>query len=99
MITFKYKLILVCVIKIHFLPRIKQIVCQYLSNKIQLYTVHFICKLLYIFRVVSRPIIRSKNNCIYSIWYWSTVVATCRYRGGVETDLRTFVYTQISNNG
>jgi len=51
----------------------------------QLYTVYFICKLLYMFRVVSPPIIRSRNNCIYSIWYWSTVVATCRYRGGVET--------------
>ena len=40
------------------------------------------------FRVVSPPIIRSTNNCIYSILYWSTVVVTCRYRGGVETDLR-----------
>jgi len=50
----------------------------------QLYTVYFICKLLYMFRVVSPPIIRSTNNCIYSIWYWSTVVATCCYCGGVE---------------
>ena len=47
-----------------------------------------ICKLLYMFRVVSPPIIRSTNNCIYNICYWSIVVATCRYRGGVETDLR-----------
>ena len=31
------------------------------------------------------PIIRSTNNCIYSMWNWSTVVATCRYRGAVET--------------
>jgi len=51
----------------------------------QLYTVYFICKLLYMFQVVSPPIIRSTNNCIYSIWYWSTVVATGRYRGGVGT--------------
>ena len=28
-------------------------------------------KLLYMFRVVSPPIIRSKHNCIYSIWYLS----------------------------
>jgi len=35
------------------------------------YTVYFIWKLLYIFRVVPRPIIRSANNCIYSIWYLS----------------------------
>ena len=43
--------------------------CQKLSNKIQLYTAYFICKLLYMFRVVSAPIISSTNNCIYSIWY------------------------------
>jgi len=49
----------------------------------QLYTLYFICKLLYMFRVVYPPIIRNTNNCIYSIWYWSAVVATCRYRGGV----------------
>ena len=48
----------------------------------QLHTVYFICRLLYMFRVVSPPSIRSTNNCIYSIWYWSTVVATFRYRGG-----------------
>jgi len=51
----------------------------------QLYTVYFICKLLYMFWVVSPPIISSTNNYIYSIWYWSTVVANCRYREGVET--------------
>ena len=28
-------------------------------------------KLLYMFRVVSPPIIRSTHNCIYSICYWS----------------------------
>ena len=54
------------------------ILCQYMSNKMQLYTVYFICKLLYMFRAVSPPIIRSTNNCIYSIWYWGTVVAICR---------------------
>ena len=35
----------------------------------QLHTVYFICKLLYMFQVVSPPIIRSTNNYIYSIWY------------------------------
>jgi len=35
----------------------------------QLYTVYFICKLLYMFRMFSPPITRSTNNCIYSIWY------------------------------
>jgi len=39
-----------------------------MSNKMQLYTVYF--KLLYMFRAVSPPTIRSTNNCIYSIWYY-----------------------------
>jgi len=34
-----------------------------MSNKMQLYTVYFIYKLLYVFRVVSPPIITSTNNC------------------------------------
>jgi len=33
----------------------------------QRYTVNFIWKLLYMFRVVPPPIIRIANNCIYSI--------------------------------
>jgi len=37
----------------------------------QRYTVYFIWKLLYMFRVVPSSIIRSANNCIYSIWYLS----------------------------
>ena len=37
----------------------------------QRYTVYFISKLLYMFQVVPPPIIRSANNCIYSIWYLS----------------------------
>ena len=44
---------------------------QYISNKMQRYTVYFIWKLLYMFRVLPPPIIRSANNCIYSIWYLS----------------------------
>jgi len=37
----------------------------------QSYTVYFIGKLLYMLRVVPPPIIRSANNCTYSIWYLS----------------------------
>jgi hypothetical protein len=40
----------------------------------QLYTVYFIRKLLYMFRVVPPPIIRSANNCIYSIWYFNNIL-------------------------
>jgi hypothetical protein len=44
---------------------------QYISTEMQRYTVYFIWKLLYVFRVVPPPIIRSAYNCIYSIWYLS----------------------------
>jgi len=38
----------------------------------RLYTVLlYFCKLLYMFRVVTLPIIRSTYNCNYSIWPWS----------------------------
>jgi hypothetical protein len=37
----------------------------------QLYTVYFIWKLLYMFREVPPPIFKSANNCIYSICYLS----------------------------
>ena len=42
----------------------------------QRYTVYFIWKLIYMFRVVPQPIIRSADNCIYSIWYCSSF-STC----------------------
>jgi hypothetical protein len=42
-----------------------------ISNKMQRHTVYFIWKLLYMFRMVPSPIIRSANNCNYSIWYLS----------------------------
>ena len=45
-----------------------QYIYIYISNKMQRYTVYFIWKLLYMFRVVPPPIIRSAYNCIYSIW-------------------------------
>ena len=47
------------------------IIFQYISNKTQSFTVYFIWKLLYMFRVVPSPTKRSANNSIYSIWYLS----------------------------
>jgi len=47
------------------------IIFSYISNKLQSYTVNFIWKLLYMFRVVLSPNIRSAYNCIYNIWYLS----------------------------
>ena len=37
----------------------------------QRYTVYYISKLLYMFRVVPTPVIRSAYNCFYSICYLS----------------------------
>ena len=36
-----------------------------------LYSLLYFCKLLYMFRVVTPPIIRSTYNCNYSIWHSS----------------------------
>ena len=36
-----------------------------------MYSLLYFCKLLYMFRVVTLPIIRSTYNCNYSIWHWS----------------------------
>jgi hypothetical protein len=36
-----------------------------------MYSLLYFCKLLYMFRVVTPPIIRSTCNCNYSIWHWS----------------------------
>jgi len=35
------------------------------------YSLLYFCKLLYMFRVGTPPIIRSTYNCNYSIWHWS----------------------------
>jgi len=48
-----------------------KIIPIYISNKMQRYTVYYISKLFYMFRVVTPPIIRSAYNCIYSNWYLS----------------------------
>jgi hypothetical protein len=62
------------------------IIFWYVSNKMQCYAVYFIWKLLYMFRVAPSTIIRSANNCIYSIWY-PAVIAVCCYCGRVWTGL------------
>jgi len=36
-----------------------------------MYSLLYFCKLLYMFWVVTPPIIRSTCNCNYSIWHWS----------------------------
>jgi hypothetical protein len=36
-----------------------------------IYSLLYFFKLLYMFRVVTPPIIRSTYNCNYSIWHWS----------------------------
>ena len=60
---------------------------QNISNKMQMYTVYFIWKLLYRFWVVPPPIIRSANDSTTASGVCHTVTATCRYHGGVGTGL------------
>ena len=43
----------------------------YFQQDATLHTLFISGKILYIFRLVSPPIIRSTHNCIYSIWYLS----------------------------
>jgi len=35
------------------------------------YSLLYFCKLLYMFRVVTPPIITRTYNCNYSVWHWS----------------------------
>ena len=49
--------------------------------------------LLYVFRVVSSSIIRSANNCIYSIWCLSP--ATCRLAAGSRSQIPDAVDTVV----
>jgi hypothetical protein len=44
---------------------------KYISKKMQGYTVYLYLELVYIFRVVPPPIIRSTHKSIYSFWYLS----------------------------
>jgi len=36
-----------------------------------MYSLLYFCKLLYMFRVVTPPIIRNTYICNYNIWHWS----------------------------
>ena len=73
---------------------------QYISNKMQRYTVYFIWKLLYTFRVVLPHIIRSAYNCIYSIRYLSHryYYLPLSWKSWNWFDVRHPQHTQTSSN-
>jgi uncharacterized protein YbdZ (MbtH family) len=50
----------------------------------QRYTLYFTWKLLYMFSVVPPPIIRSANNCIYSIWYVTLLLLPAAIAAGTS---------------
>ena len=56
--------------------------CQ---TRCDLLSLLYICRQLYMFRVL-KPIIRSSYNCNYSFWYWLTGSTTIRSRCWVGTD-------------
>ena len=75
----------------------------------QRYTVYFIWKLLYVFRAVPPPIIRSANKCIYSIWYlphrycylplsWKSWNWFERAVGGVRVEILEGCVTSATHN-
>jgi hypothetical protein len=67
---FHYFPICLNLFKYHYILQIYLFICTNFSLTLSL-QVYFIWKLLYMFRVVPLPIVRSANNCIYSIWYLS----------------------------
>jgi hypothetical protein len=48
-----------------------QVVSIIVQQDATIYSLLYFCKLLYVFWVVTPPIIRSTYNCNYSIWHWS----------------------------
>ena len=60
---------------------------QYISNKMQSYTVYVIWKLLYMFRVVLHPSSGAQRTVSTASGNSHTVTAICRYRGRVGTGL------------
>jgi hypothetical protein len=58
-----------------------------------IYSLFYFCKLLYMFRVVTPPIIRSTYNCNYSIWHWSNRLCYLPL-----SRMHSFLLIYISNN-
>ena len=59
----------------------------YFQRDATLHSLFISGKLLYVFRLVSSPIIRSTYNCIYSIWYFLNITVICLYCGRVGARL------------
>jgi len=59
----------------------------YFQRDATLHSLYISGKLLYMFRVVSPPIIRKTYICIYSIWYLLTITAICLCCGRVGAGL------------
>ena len=51
------------------------------------------------FRVVTSPIIRSANNCIYSIWYLECAVGGIRHPQHTQTSSNSSTIAADSNSG
>jgi hypothetical protein len=77
----------------------RSVCCKSVSIIVQkdatMYSLSYFCKLLFMFRVVTPPIIRSTYNCNYSIWHWSdfgkcSVWSQLKMRGMDPTVFATF---------
>ena len=87
-------------------------ICIYVQQDAMLHSLFFTWKLLYMFRVVPPPIIRSANNCIYIIWYLShrycylplwnrfeCAVGGVRHPQHTQTSSNTYTIAAESSNG
>jgi hypothetical protein len=63
------------------------IIFQYISNKMRHYTVYFIWKMLYMFRVVHHPSSGAQTTASTASGICHTVTAICHYRGRGGTGL------------
>jgi len=66
----RYCLMLLCLQQCLWL-RCSELISIIVQRDATIYSLLYFCKLLYMFRSVTPPIIRSKYKCNYSIWYWS----------------------------
>ena len=62
---------------------LKDLLSIFVQQDATMYSFLYFCKLLYMFRLVTPPIIRSTYNCNHSIWHWSNPLCyyPLRWRG------------------
>ena len=63
------------------------------QKNVTMYSLLYFCKLLYVFRVVTPPIIRRSYNCNHSIWHCSNSFCYCPHSGQWQASARCCHYS------